>query len=330
MKKLRIGVVGAGYISRNYHCPALKRLTQKFPQLELAAICDIREECARELAQIFGFSSYYVSVADMLAREALDGAYLLVEYTFMKDVALEFINHGGIPLFLEKPPGKSSAEVRELIGQASAHGTTCMVALNRRFIPLAKRMKSLIGELDGPPQIIEAQMFRTRRVEEAFAYGTAVHAVDLMRYLGGEVSEVRVEKLSLPGNSSFSYQVGFTFKSGLLGRLSILPEVGFEAERYTIHGHNSTIQLEAPLEWTIDYPGRILFFKGRDIHFIQDNRILPETMRDSLEITGFLGESFHFLESLTTGRKPGPSLEECLQSIEIVEAIQEGKNIRPE
>jgi len=327
LQKVRIGVVGAGYISQHYHCPALKNLSRKYPQLELAAICDLRLERAAELAATFGFGAHYTDYTRMLEQQELDGAYILVDPAHLKEVAMEFI-HRGIPLLLEKPPGKSSDEVRELIAAAEEKGVSPLVALNRRFMPLVQRMRKLIEQLGRPPQVLVAQMLRHQRTEEDFAYSTAVHAVDLMRYLGGDVCELRVEKFSPAGNQACSYLVDFLFESGLRGRLSILPEAGLNVERYTVHGSNYTVMLEAPLEWTVDYPGRLIFFEGTENHFVQDNRSLPQSLQDRLAITGFLGESSHFLDCLLGGRTPRPSLSDCLQSVELAEAIGSGKSIK--
>jgi len=327
MKSLRIGVVGAGYISRTYHCPSLTRLKKKYPQLELAAICDMKEERARELASRFGFGKAYTNIGEMIVSEKLHGACILVDPGNMKKVALQFIRRR-IPVLLEKPPGADSSEVRELVSAAEKHGVANLVALNRRFMPLARRMKELIEHAERPPQLLSAEMLRHERTEPEFAFGTAVHAIDLMRYLGGDVAGLRVKKLELAANKAPAYIVEFDFESGLPGRLSILPETGMEAERYTVHGNNWTITLEAPLDWTVDYPGRLLFFEGRKRHFIQDNRLWPESMRDHLEITGFLGEVEHFIACLAGGDRPQPSLADCLQSVEIAEAVLAGKNVK--
>jgi myo-inositol 2-dehydrogenase / D-chiro-inositol 1-dehydrogenase len=324
LDKIRVGVVGAGYISRSYHCPALRRLSEKHPQLELAAICDIDPQRAGELARTFGFRTQYADIAEMLDHETLDAAWLLVPPSKMKEVALVFLKRR-IPLLLEKPPGSNSAEVRELIDSAAANGVKCLVALNRRFIPLGLRLKELIEGLEHPPQLICGEMWRYRREDEDFGYSTAVHAIDTMRFLGGDVREARVEKLQLEGNRQHSYLVRLEYRSGAHGRLAILPEVGLNVERYTVHAHNITLTLEAPLEWTIDFPGRVIFHNGADRHFVQDNRIYAQ--RDPVETTGFFGESAHFLDCLINGGTPRPSLEDCLQSIEIAEAVQSGRNV---
>ena len=326
MKSLRIGVVGAGFISRTYHCPSLNRLRKKYPQLELAAICDLNEKAARELAGRFEFGNVYTDVGEMVVSEKLHGACILVNPESMKKVARQFIRRR-VPVLLEKPPGRDSNEVRELISAVEKHGVANLVALNRRFMPLARRMKELIEQAERPPQLLTAEMLRHQRTEPEFGYGTAVHAIDLMRYLGGDVAGLRVEKLELAKNKAPAYMVEFDFESGLLGRLSILPETGVEAERYTVHGNDWTVTLEAPQDWTVDYPGKLLFFEGRKRHFVQDNRIWPVSMRDNLEITGFLGEVESFIAFLAGGERPEPTLADCLQSMEIAEAVQAGKNV---
>ena len=328
MKRLRIGVVGAGFISRTYHCPSLTQLKRKYPQLELASICDVDEKATRELAGRFGFARVYTDSGEMIVSEKLDGALILVNPESMKKVALQFIRHR-IPVLLEKPPGRDSSEVRELISAAKKHGVATLVALNRRFMPLARSMKELLGQAERPPQLLTAEMLRHERTEPEFAFGTAVHAIDLMRYLGGDVAGLRVKKLELASNKAPAYFVEFDFESGLLGRLSILPETGMEAERYTAHGNDWTVTLEAPLDWTVDYPGRLVYFEGKKRHFVQDNRLWPESMRDSLEITGFLGEVEHFIACVAGGGRPQPSVADCLQSMEIAEAVLAGKDIWP-
>ena len=60
--------------------------------------------------------------------------------------------------------------------------------------------------------------------------------------------------------------------------------------------------------------------------FIQDNRTLSTPMLDPLEVTGFLGENAHFLECLEKGLEPNPSLADCIQSVEISEAILTGQS----
>ena len=323
MKKKRIAVIGAGYISHDYHCPALAKLKKKYPWIELAAVCDLIPERAREAANVFGFKKEYTDIGVLLNEEKIDAAYILVLPDHIKDVASRFIRRG-IPCLIEKPPGKNSAEVKELLEMAGKHKVPTLVALNRRFMPLAVRVKEIINSLENKPQVIEAQILRYRRDDKIFAFSTAVHSMDLMRFFMGDVSSFEADKHLMQDNQVHSYLLDFKYRSGALGRLTIWPEAGMDLERYAIHGKDFSLFFEAPLEWTADFPGRIFFYNGKERHFIQDNRNLSPTMISPLEVTGFLGESDHFLECLEKGTDPSPSLADCLQSIEISEATQEG------
>ncbi len=326
MERIRAAVIGAGYISEGFHCPALKRLTHKYPALELAAVCDASAERARSAAGRFGFKAWYGSLDEMLKKEQIDAAWVLTPPSVIPEVALKFIDRE-IPLLLEKPPGDGSADVERLIEAVERKGLPHVVALNRRFIPLVLRLKEIVcgPSAAAPLHAIEAQMLRHGRTDADFGYSTAVHAIDMMRFLGGDVTRVEVRKLDLAGNERPSYFIDFLYRSGAHGRLSVLPEAGLAVERYTVHAHGATTMLEAPLDWTVDYPGRILHYNGRDRHFVQDNRNFPPG--DSAEVTGFLGESAHFIDCLLRGAKPSPSLAECLQSIQIAETVLAGRSM---
>ncbi|MBW7996032.1 MAG: Gfo/Idh/MocA family oxidoreductase [Candidatus Glassbacteria bacterium] len=326
MDQLRVGVVGAGYISTTYHCPSLVKLKSSFESLELAAVCDTDEKRAADAAGEFGFAAHYTDYGAMLAAESLDAALVLVPPAVMQEVAAEFIRRK-LPVLLEKPPAGSGQGVRELIAERRKAGKPAVVALNRRFMPLARQAREIVDRMaarDRPANACTARMLRHKRTEQEFALGTGVHSIDLLRYLLGDVASVSTNKWQADGNEAPSYLVDFEFRNGARANLAILPESGLEAERYTVHGPGWCLMLDAPLEWTIDYPGRLSLYEGRERHSVQDNAVWPPVFRDNLRITGFLGENEHFLNCVLGKEIPSPALEDCLQSIEIGECVQSG------
>ena len=68
MKKVRIGIVGAGNIATNAHMPAYKVCDQ----VEIAAVADLNLERAQAFAEKFGIPHAYDSVEEMLANEDID------------------------------------------------------------------------------------------------------------------------------------------------------------------------------------------------------------------------------------------------------------------
>ena len=68
MKKVRIGVVGAGNIAVHGHLPAYK----KCRNCEPVAICDLNFERAKAAAEQFGIPEVYASVEEMLEKADID------------------------------------------------------------------------------------------------------------------------------------------------------------------------------------------------------------------------------------------------------------------
>ena len=66
MKKLRVGIVGAGNIANSAHLPAYQKLTDI---VEVVAIADIVPERAKASAEKFNIPNYYASVEELLANE---------------------------------------------------------------------------------------------------------------------------------------------------------------------------------------------------------------------------------------------------------------------
>lgn len=92
MKKLRIGMVGAGNIA-NVHLNAYQTLDN----VEIAAICDINAERLNETADLFNIEKRYATEAEMLANEQLDAADVCVCGTvIMQNAPLTLLTQGSM------------------------------------------------------------------------------------------------------------------------------------------------------------------------------------------------------------------------------------------
>ena len=68
MKKVRIGIVGAGNIATNAHMPAYAACDKA----EVVAVADLNLERAEAFAKRFGIPHAYASVEELLANEDID------------------------------------------------------------------------------------------------------------------------------------------------------------------------------------------------------------------------------------------------------------------
>ncbi|MFH1086246.1 MAG: Gfo/Idh/MocA family oxidoreductase [Chloroflexota bacterium] len=318
MNKLRVAVVGAGNIARNYHLPSLRRLADEGAPIELAAVCDVQPERAQAMATRFGFARALSDYRALLDAVAPDAVWALVPYPIMREVAGFYLAHG-MPVLMEKPPGVSSQETRELLLLAETHGTPHQVAFNRRYWPLLLKMKALLGEV-GPPHALLCQFYRYHRTEPHFAFGTGVHGLDALRFLAdSEVVEVHAR-----AGSHGSAQITLVMANGALGLMEMLPQVGVDSERYTAHAGERTVAVDGAVAWLAQLPAQLQCFDARRL----TQAIAHPAGTEAPEVAhGFYGESAAFFAALRAGQRPGPDLRTALRSVEIAEAVDQGRSL---
>jgi len=229
---LRLAVLGAGAHSQGNHLPALARYAAEHPgEVELVALCDLRGAHAQEMAARYGFARAYTDLGEMLRAEQPDGVVAVTPIAVTHTIATQVIE-AGVPLLMEKPPGATPAEAREIVDRVAQRGAKVMVSMNRRFDP------GLCVALDwwGGRSIeyVRGTIVRVDRREPDFMYGTAIHPLDTLRAVAGDVSECQFETRTVDGVRW--YVAGMTFTSGAMGALEVLPNAGSNAEVYEWFG----------------------------------------------------------------------------------------------
>ena len=134
MNKIKVGVVGTGFIGPA-HIEALRRL----PNVEVAALCEVNIDLARQKAEQLGIERPYV-FEDLLRQEDISTIHIctpnFLHYSQAK-AALEAGKH----VVCEKPLAKDLKEAEELVALAARTGLVNAVHFNLRYYPLARQMK---------------------------------------------------------------------------------------------------------------------------------------------------------------------------------------------
>jgi len=99
MKKLKVGIVGCGFIANHRHIPAFLKLKNN---VELRAMCDINEALANSVAKKCGVSNHYSSLRSMLKNEDLDIIDICTPPSIHMQVAVEATEFG-CHVLMEKP-----------------------------------------------------------------------------------------------------------------------------------------------------------------------------------------------------------------------------------
>jgi predicted dehydrogenase len=128
MKRVRVGIIGAGWWATSAHIPAVK----SHPQAELVAVQSREKAKAEKIARDFGAKHAFTEVQEMLAIKELDAVIVAstpnVHYVQAK-AALERGRH----VLLEKPMTFTAGEARELVELAAQKNLQLVISCPWHF-----------------------------------------------------------------------------------------------------------------------------------------------------------------------------------------------------
>ncbi len=308
---VRIALVGCGEHSESGHAVPLARYQLQHPaKVVLAAACDIQIARARFFCDRYGFRNAYSNLNEMLSREKIDGCVAVVPMGKITEVGV-YLMHRRIPCSIEKPLGSSSEEVKHLLASAKSTGTRNMVSVNRRFMPfLSRALEWIKGR--GRIEYVRCTMLRHARGEPEFIWATAVHAVDTLRYIAGEIESHHTRRLKAAGGSG-AYCLDFVFENDVVGRIDVLPTTGVLEEKYELFGNGSYAAVTCPFGAR---RGWVAYANGVLVTEEWASDELPEDV-----INGCYDETACFIESLQEGRPLRPSIADITPSVELCMSI---------
>jgi myo-inositol 2-dehydrogenase / D-chiro-inositol 1-dehydrogenase len=309
---IRLGLIGCGEHSESGHAIPLARHKAAHPaEIELAAACDLRAERAQSFCRKYGFMTAYSDVDEMLARQELDGCIAVVPVERISQLGIKLLGLG-IPCVVEKPLGASLTEVKALLDAARVTRTPNMVSVNRRFMPFLNRAIEWTRTV-GPLRYVRSTLTRHARSEPEFLWTTAVHAVDALRYIAGQVAEAQIRTLRDASGSAEWYGIDLRFESGASGHIDVLPTAGMLEETYELMGEGFRASVTCP------------FGPERGWRCFRENRLVvqetaPEGMAEEV-LNGYSGEAAELVRALTVKDVPRPSIEDVFPSVELCLAM---------
>jgi predicted dehydrogenase len=179
--RLRVGVVGVGHLGRHH-----ARILAAMPDVELAAVVDIKRERAEEIGGKYGAPAF--TTVDAL-ETALDAVVVAVPTVDHVDVATPFIERGAAVL-VEKPIAASVADADALVELANARGVLLAVGHTERFNPAVAAAWSLVSN----PRFIEVHRLGTfpeRSLDIDVIFDLMIHDLDLLlATVGSDVASI--------------------------------------------------------------------------------------------------------------------------------------------
>lgn len=139
MDKVKVGVVGLGWVAQVFHIPAL----QKLKEAELVAVCDKDRGKARLVGEKIGVKRIYYDLRQMLQEEDMAAVIIATPTDTHVDTALAALA-AGKDILVEKPIARTRSEAMEIARAGKETKRKVMVGMNHRFRPDTMILKSFI------------------------------------------------------------------------------------------------------------------------------------------------------------------------------------------
>lgn len=213
-QKAVLGVIGAGNFTSAMILPCLAKTPAS-----LKYIASSGGLTATTLARKFSIGKATSDYKIMLKDDEVDTVVITTRHDLHAPMVIEALN-AGKHVFVEKPLALKNEELDSIISAYSAlstqnselknqhSGLTVLVGFNRRFAPLALKMKELIGDSVAPVNIVATMnagaippdvWVHDPEVGGGRIIGEACHFIDLCSYLTG--SRVRAVCMNAMGMS---------------------------------------------------------------------------------------------------------------------------------
>ena len=259
-KSVAIGLLGAGNFATSTLLPAIKRVGG----VTLAGVCAATGSHSNHTAKKFGFSYSATDEESLMSDPGINTVVVATRHHLHARQVLAALK-AGKHVFCEKPLCLNEDELRDIVravvrageGQPSVGKPLLMVGFNRRFAPLALRLKSFLRGIQEPLAV-------HYRVNAGFipadhwlndpgqgggrVIGEVCHFVDFLTFLVGAAPiEVQAHSLANPGKYSNDNVVcSLRFAEGSQGTISYLAngDKSYSKERVEVFGGGAVAALE--------------------------------------------------------------------------------------
>lgn len=141
MRKIGVGIIGAGRISQTVHIPGL----QLCPGAAVVAVAGLREEQVRAVADRFQIPRAFCDWRALLGLSEVEAVVIATPPSSHYEVAMAALN-AGKHVLCEKPVARDSTQVEDMLRAAGKTGVRHMVAFTFRFSPAVRYLADLARE----------------------------------------------------------------------------------------------------------------------------------------------------------------------------------------
>ena len=334
---IKTAVIGIGGLAKNVHLPALNEIDT----CEIVALCDHREERAREQAGVYGIKGVYSSFFTLLENEEFEAAFVITppESNFL--VANECLK-AGKHVFVEKPPALNLFETESLKRTCADHPDLVFQAgYNRRLIPVVEKTLEIVRQHTDSITQVRGTFFK--QTGAAFCDGSGssffydlIHSMDLVRWVaGGEPVQTVLMESQFGDVVPNCWNGLIRFDNGAIGIIESNYNTGGRVHSLEVFGPGVTAVVNMGFGDS-SCSSEILTHEGGKAYSISaaGNSKTNRVSLNGIELAGrnefyayygFLQEDTAFFKSILDGTTPLNNIDEAVKTMALAEKLMESR-----
>jgi len=255
---VRIGLLGAGEFAKGTLLPAMK----KVKGIEFVGVCTASGVSSQHVAHKFDFDYATTDEGQILDDPKINTIVVATRHHLHARQVIAALK-AGKHVFVEKPLCINEAELKEIIDvyhstlSARPSGLVLMVGYNRRFSPMARKLKEFLADIHEP-------LVMNYRVNAGYVppehwvhdpeqgggriIGEVCHFVDFLTFLAGALPQ-KVYARTLTNNGRYrndNLTITIEFANGSLGTITYVAngDKSFSKEHVEVFGGGAAALLE--------------------------------------------------------------------------------------
>ncbi len=334
MKKIKLGIIGAGRIGKVH----VATLVQNVAEAEVVGIADTDLDSAKELADMYGVGFVTSDYSQIIQKPEVE-AVIICSPT---DTHIQYIieaAQAGKHIFCEKPIDLSLEKIQNALEVVEECDVKLMVGFNRRFDPNFQKVKLMVEEGSiGEPHILKITSrdpapppAKYSAVSGGMFLDMTIHDFDMARYIvGSEVVEVYTraavlvdQELGEMGDVDTAI-ITLTFENGALGVI--------DNSRKAVYGYDQRLEIfgsEGMVNVDNNFPENHRYYTSEGIH-----RSLPLNFFMERYTVAYANEMKAFCNLLNSSQNNEVSGKDGMIAVAIAlaakKSLQENRPVRME
>jgi myo-inositol 2-dehydrogenase/D-chiro-inositol 1-dehydrogenase len=317
--ELKVGVIGCGGHAQSHFA-----MIKAEPRMKLVAIAEVDEQRRTEAQAKHQPEAAFGDYRELLDKTQLDVVYVVTLAGHLLPIVQECLGRN-IHTSIEKAPGYTAAETRQMVAAAHASQAKAIVSFNRRYMPEILAVRRLAQERGGAVQVAAnyhkpaAGMVPPDRetVVPPELTSDAIHHVDLIRWMTGrEQAEARVATELYAhtwrgaGVPAPHHNAVIKFDDHTHGVMMSHFGVGYRIQSAEVHAEAMSAYLDLTGK-----PQVTLYLDGK----------LVATPLDLAPVGGpHFNETQHFVDCILNDTEPWSTIDDAVKTMDLCEAIVAG------